>query len=218
MRKVKHIISLLNKYYPTPSWQRKRKPLDQLILTLISQNTNWRNTSTAYNQLRRNFPTWEEVARAPLSELQKALRPGGLYRQKARYIKEILNIIKQKEGKLSLKRLREMDIHGILRYLLSLPGVGEKTARCVLLFSLNKSVLPVDTHIFRVSKRLGLIDYDLNIKQAQEKLSEIVPPGFYFDFHVKMILHGREFCKARNPLCKECFLKRMCDYFKSGKF
>lgn len=217
MKKINRVISLLNKYYSSTGWVKKSDPIDELILTVISQNTSWHNTYRAYTRLRKNFSDWEEVASSPLRKIQKSLRPGGLYRQKARYIKEILNIIKQREGKISLERLKKMDTDGALKYLLSLPGVGEKTAKCVILFSLGKPTLPVDTHIFRVSTRIGLIGRNSNIKQAHEKLAKIVPPDFYFDFHTKMIIHGRRYCKPHNPLCEECFLRDVCDYFKSGK-
>jgi endonuclease-3 len=168
----------------------------------------------AFRNLKAKFPNYGKLYSARLKEIEEVLRRAGLYRQKAKRIKEILKIIKEREGQISLKRLKELNPQDAYDYLISLPGVGEKTASCVLLFSLNKSALPVDTHIFRVSKRLGILEEGADFKSAHRILAEKVPKKEYLNFHIKMIMHGRKICKAQNPRCGICFLNHLCDYAK----
>ncbi len=160
--------------------------------------------------LMSTFGSWETIASAPIQEIAYAIRVGGLSRIKAVRIKKILNQIRDKQGDISLDFLSLLDASEAKDYLLRLPGVGEKTANCVLLFSLGKPCLPVDTHIFRVAKRLGLIDTRTSIKEAHRLLQQQVPPSEVYQFHIHMIEHGRKVCHARNPECDRCILSNDC--------
>lgn len=211
-KNTKRVLYLLNKNYSLPNWVKYKEPLEQLLITILSQDTNWKNTYRAYRNLKDKFPTLNRLAKAKLTQIESALKPAGLYRQKARTIKNILKIVKQREGKLSLNRLKKVSLDEALEYLLSFPGVGKKTASCVLLFSLDKNALPVDTHILRVSKRLGILPNRASVNTAHRLLAEIIPKHQYLNFHIKMILHGRKICKAINPKCRECIFIEICCY------
>lgn len=189
---------------------RKPAPLDELILTVLSQNTNDVNRDRAYSELRRRFPTWEKVAAAPVREIAAAIRVGGLARQKAARIKEMLKVIREREGRLSLSRLCRLPQEEALAYLRSLKGVGAKTAACVLLFSCGRPVFPVDTHILRVSKRLGLIDQRMDAAKAHAVMGELLPAESVYSLHLNLIEHGRRRCHPRKPECPACCLKAQC--------
>jgi endonuclease-3 len=156
------------------------------------------------------FGSWEAIASAPVEHIAYAIRVGGLSKVKAVRIKEILNQIKRERDCISLDFLNSMNASEAKEYLMRLPGVGEKTANCVLLFSLGKPCLPVDTHVFRVAKRLGLIDARTSIKEAHRLLQQQVPPSGVYQFHIHMIEHGRKICHARNPECGRCILRNDC--------
>lgn len=187
--------------------------MEELLLTVLSQNTNWQNTSRAYKRLKDEFKNLKNLEKASIRKLENILKPAGLYRRKAQRIKEILKIVKREEGKLSLRRLRKLSAQAAWEYLLRLPGIGMKTAKCVLLFSLNRKFLPGDTHIFRVSKRLGIVPQRAKILEVDELLSKLMPEKQYLNFHIKMILHGREFSRANNPKCEICFLSNLWSFY-----
>jgi len=161
-------------------------------------------------RLRSVLPRWDRVADAPLATIAAAIRPAGLHRQKTRSIRAILRRIRAERGRISLDFLRRWPTGRIREYLLSLPGVGPKTAACVLLFSLRRPVLPVDTHVHRVSRRLGLIGPRVSAEQAHDLLADIVPPAKVYAFHVLLIEHGRKVCHARRPECSACVLSDVC--------
>ena len=162
------------------------------------------------DRLQAAFPSWGKVADAPLGRIAAAIRPAGLHQQKARHIRAILRQIRAERSRLDLEFLRRWPTERIKAYLLSLPGVGPKTAACVLLFSLRRPVLPVDTHVHRVSRRLGLIGPRTTAEQAHDVLAAIVPPKKVYAFHVLLIEHGRNICHARRPECGQCVLSDIC--------
>jgi len=190
---------------------RRSNPLDTLIGTLLSQNTNDRNSYKAWVSLRRKFPTWERVVAAPRPSVAAAIKVGGLKNQKARRIKEILRRVKQDWGAYNLSSLRRKTNDEVMEYLLSMKGIGEKTAACVLVFSLNRDVFPVDTHIHRICNRLGLV----KTKSAEETFRAMeskVPVGRAYSFHLNLIRFGREVCKSSKPICGECILYDECTF------
>lgn len=204
---------------------RKRAPqagsrpsaLDELVLTVLSQNTNDRNRDRAWRSLRRQFPRWEQVAKARRQDLVAAIRVGGLAEQKAERIQALLRRIRKSEGRYSLARVCRMPAAEARDYLLSFQGVGEKTAACVILFACGQPAFPVDTHILRVSQRLGLLPAKATAQRAHERLGKLVPPAGMYEFHLNLIAHGRGVCRARKPQCPVCCLKERCRYYQRVK-
>jgi endonuclease-3 len=205
---------LLIEEYGRREWH-PREPLDVLISAILSQNTSDVNRDQAWERLKDRFPTWESVLAADTTELAEAIRPGGLANIKAPRIQEALRVVKQEEGEFSLDFLAEMEVDKARRWLTSLNGVGPKTAAIVLLFSLGKPAFPVDTHVHRVSRRLGLIGPKTSREQAHEVLEELLPPEIYYTFHLNLIAHGREVCKSQQPRCVTCVLRERCDYYQT---
>ncbi len=185
-------------------------PLDELVLTVLSQNTNDVNRDRAYGSLRERFPSWEDVLAAPREEVEEAIRVGGLAATKSANIRKMLADIKKREGALDISRVCGMDTEDALDWLYSFKGVGEKTAAIVLLFCCGKPVFPVDTHILRVSGRLSLIPGGAGAKKAHEIMGEAVPDEMMYRFHINLIEHGRAVCKARKPKCGSCCLNPKC--------
>jgi endonuclease-3 len=186
-------------------------PMETLVGTLLSQNTNDRNSYRAWQSLRKRFPTWDDVAASSWRSVATAIKVGGLKNQKARRIKEILKRVKADAGGYSLDFLREKSNKEAMEYLLSMKGVGKKTAACVLVFSLKRDLFPVDTHIHRLCNRLGFV----KTKSAEETfdvMEPLVPAGRAYSFHVNLIQFGREVCKAQQPLCGECVLFDECAF------
>ena len=179
-------------------------------MTVLSQATSDTNRDRAFANLKAGFPSWEQVLDAPVEEVADAIRPGGIGDVKARRIQQILSAIETRDGRLDLGRLRSMDDDEITSYLCSLPGVGPKTAACVLLFSMGRDAFPVDTHVHRVAGRLGLIDPKMSAAKAHEVLSPRVPPALRYEFHMQLIEHGRRVCTPRRPRCSECVLLDLC--------
>ena len=217
---IKEVIGLLEWKYGPRRWQPGKEPISVLIGTILSQNTSDVNSGRAFDSLLSAFGSWEAVASAPVEHIAQAIKFSGLSRIKAVRIKQILNKIEEEQGSLSLDFLSSMSISEAKNYLLSLPGVGLKTASCVLLFALERPCLPVDTHVFRVARRLGLIGPGISIEKAHNLLQEQVPLSKVYQFHLHMIEHGRQVCHARQPRCGECVLKKGCPsslvYPKSG--
>ncbi len=199
-------------HYGEPALKPVKPPLDELIQTILSQNTSDANSDRAYASLRRAFPTWEDVRAADTDALAESIRVGGLGRIKAPRIQQILVHLERERGGATLDFLDEMPVNQARSYLLSLPGVGPKTAACVLLFSLHKPALPVDTHVYRVSQRLGLIGEKVNAEQAHTLLEALIPPDLYYPFHLLLIQHGRTLCSAQRPKCDACPLADLCPY------
>lgn len=184
--------------------------LDGLVHTLLSQNTSDANSHLAFRRLKERFPTWEEAATAPVEYIEEAIRPGGISRVKAARIKALLERVRRDFGTYCLSPLREMDAHEAMSYLLGLPGVGRKTAAVLLLFQLGHPFFPVDTHVFRVSKRLGWIPPRAGAAQAHELMDRLVPDDIKYRLHLNLIEHGRRICRARNPRCGGCCLRDRC--------
>ena len=185
-------------------------PLGELIQTILSQHTSDVNAARAYASLMEMFGSWDAVRAAPVSQIADAIRNGGLAEVKAPRIKAVLESIWRERGELSLDFLHHMDADEGLRYLTALTGVGPKTASCVLLFACGKPALPVDTHVFRVSRRLGLIGLRVNTVQAHRELLALVEPQDVDHFHRLLVRHGREICKAPRPRCAICPLADVC--------
>lgn len=204
---------LLDEAYGQRIWEPKGTALDNLLLTVLTQATNDRNSHKAFQALKKAFPTWEEVIEAPLGRVVDLLRECGLAHQKALRMKGILRGLKDERGELSLDFLGEMNPEDAFNYLMRFKGVGPKTAACTLLFTWGMDVFPVDTHIHRISKRLGLVDGRASAIQTQERWQVVLPPGRAYSLHVGLIEHGRKVCVARNPVCYECRLTGVCDYF-----
>lgn len=180
-------------------------------MTVLSQHTSDVNTARAFAGLKERFPRWEDVAAAPKSDVAGAIRPGGLADQKAPRIQAILREVVRREGSLSLDRLRDLGDQEVEDYLCSLPGVGPKTAACVLVFSMGRAAFPIDTHVHRVTARLGWIPDNASADKAHALLKKTVPPELRYELHVQLITHGRTICKARMPRCSECVLLDLCD-------
>lgn len=191
-----------------------REPLDELILTILSQNTTDRNSGRAFQALKAMYPTWEEVVDASTDELYEVIKSAGLGRIKAPRIQQTLREIVRRHGGLNLDFLDDMPLAEAKRWLISLEGIGPKTAACVLLFALGKPALPVDTHVHRVSRRLGLISPKVGADPAHELLEAALPPEAVYAFHVDMIQHGRRICHAQRPECGRCPLRDLCDYYQ----
>ena len=188
-------------------------PVDELINTILSQNTNDLNRDKAYQALRSVLPTWAAVRDAPTKKIIEAIRPAGLANQKGPRIQKVLQRITAERGELKIDFLRDWPVDEAKAWLTSLDGVGPKTASIVLLFALGRPAFPVDTHIHRVTGRLGLIPPRTSADKAHAILEALVPPEWYHPFHLNVIQHGRQVCKAQRPLCEVCVLQKQCDYF-----
>ncbi len=189
-------------------------PVSELACTIISQNTNDKLRDQAYRTLRRRFPTWEEVRDAPVQEVIDAIKIAGLGQTKGPRMQEALRHITAERGMLELDFLREMGVEKARAWLTAMDGIGPKTAAIVLLFSLGMPAFPVDTHVHRVSRRLGLIPPPASREKAHELLEAMLPPETYYAFHLNLIRHGREVCQARKPRCELCTLRDLCDYYR----
>ena len=209
---MKRITFLLEKRYGIPKKERRVDPLDTLIQTILSQNTNDRNRDTAYQRLKNRFPNWEDVLSAKAREVISAIQPGGLAEQKARRIHELLHWIKRHEGNMNLSFLREMSSEEIKKTIGHLKGIGPKTINCLLLFGLGREAFPVDTHVLRVGKRLGFIPEEIDAEKAHGWMAPLVPKGKSMSLHLNLIHFGRSICKAKNPQCNICFLTKDCLY------
>jgi endonuclease-3 len=207
------IHKLLLEEYGQRTWRPPDDPLDTLVSVILSQNTSDLNRDRAFERLRQRFPTWEAVRDAEVAAIVEAIRPAGLAQTKAPRIKEVLQTISREQGRLSLDFLADMSVEEAKSWLTSLDGIGPKSAAIVLCFAFGRPAFPVDTHVHRVSKRLGLIDSNVSREKAHTLLEELLPPEIYYAFHLNLIAHGRQVCKARRPLCAICILQEQCDYF-----
>jgi endonuclease III len=186
--------------------------IDEIVATVLSQHTSDVNSERAFAQLKQRFPRWEQVAAADPAEVASVIRCGGIADRKARRIQEILAAIGEREGRLDLARLTRLDDAAVEDYLRALPGVGPKTAACVLTFAMGRAGFPVDTHVHRVATRLGWLPPNATADKAHELLAPRVPPGIRYDLHVALISHGRTVCRAQRPRCDACVLHDLCPY------
>jgi endonuclease-3 len=210
--KMAEVHGWLIEAYGEPTWRPPMDPISELVSTILSQNTNDVNRDVAYDRLRARLPTWEGVRDADVNVVIEAIRPAGLANQKGPRIQEALRFITRERGELSLDFLAEWPVEQAKDWLVSMKGVGPKTAAIVLLFSLGRPAFPVDTHVHRVTKRLGLIGPRVSREKAHDELECLVDPEDYYAFHLNVIRHGREICASRNPRCPDCILIDLCDY------
>ncbi len=200
-------------FYGLPEWRNPLPPVDELVSTILSQNTNDTNRDRAFKTLRERFPTWEEVRDAPPEEVIEAVRTAGLANQKGPRIQGVLKAISDQRGEINLDFLEELSPEEARDWLMQFKGVGPKTAAIVLQFSLGKPAFPVDTHIYRVSGRIGLRPPQMNADKAHDHLATLFPPETYYAAHLNIIRLGREICQARRPDCSICPLQQLCDYY-----
>jgi endonuclease-3 len=211
------VCDRLDAEYGLLAWRSHGEPLDALVQTILSQHTSDINSERAFDTLRRTFPGgWDPVRVAPVDAIADAIRAGGLANSKAPRIKAVLETIHARTGATDLGFLKGMPTDEIQAFLHSFHGVGPKTAACVLMFSLGRPVLPVDTHVFRVSHRLGLVPEKIGEARAHDALQAQVPDARVYGFHVHLIRHGRRVCVARGPRCGACVLSERCAYAKRG--
>jgi endonuclease III len=197
-------------HYARPAWELREEPLSELIATVLSQHTSDVNCDRAFASLRAAFPRWEEVRDAPPSAIENAIRCGGLATVKAPRIQSILRALTDDRGRVVLPEPVERD------FLLTLPGVGRKTASCVLLFGAHVPAIPVDTHVHRVALRTGMVTPKTSPDVTCDALEAALPKADYYAFHVNLIRHGRKVCKAQRPLCGACVLRQRCQYFRQS--
>jgi len=201
--------------YGEPTWRPHLDAVSELVSTMLSQNTNDTNRDVAYDRLRAKFATWEEVRDAEPDQVIEAIRPAGLANQKGPRIQDALKLISEERGELSLDFLGEWPIDDAKEWLSSIKGVGPKTAAIVLLFSLGRPAFPVDTHVHRVTRRLGLIGPKVSREKAHDELEDLVPSDEYYPLHLNLIRHGRQVCTSRKPNCPVCVLRDLCEYYRS---
>lgn len=210
--KALEVHNRLLSFFGRPDWRNPLPPLDELVSTILSQNTNDRSRDQAFRELRRRFPTWEQVRDGDPADVIAAIRVAGLGQQKGPRIQAVLREISAERGALDLSFLRDMPLEDARAWLTHFKGVGPKTAAIVLVFSLDRPAFPVDTHIYRVSGRIGLRPEKMNLEQAHVHLAALFNPEDYGADHLNLIRLGRELCHPRQPECGRCPLREICDY------
>ncbi len=215
--KYRHIGQILADTYGFPTWRPYLPPVDELVCTILSQSTSDVNRDKGFDQLKARFPTWEAVRDAPVRQVIEAIRPAGLADTKGPRIQEVLRQIAEERGTISLDFLKEMDVEAGKAWLTRFQGVGPKTAAIVLLFAFNKPAFPVDTHVHRVTGRLGLIGPKTTREQAHVELEQIIPPDQFYQAHLNLIEHGRKICHAQKPACDRCPLAGLCDWYQANR-
>jgi len=207
---IQSIDRYLDKLYGPFKPFKKIDGVTELIVTVLSQNTNDVNRDRAFNKLKEKYPTWDDVLKAPVKEIEDAIRVGGLAQNKSKAIKAILKEIKSRYGKFTLDPIAKLPLQEALSELTKFPSVGMKTAACVMVFSYDKPVIPVDTHVHRLSRRLGLATEKATPDQVFSVLMEITPDEIKYRFHVYLIRHGRAVCKSQRPNCPDCTISHLC--------
>ncbi|HLA06464.1 MAG TPA: endonuclease III [Anaerolineales bacterium] len=205
----------LLEFYGEPLWRNPLPAIDELVSTILSQNTNDINRDRAFHALRAKFPTWEAVRDTKEREVIEAIRPAGLANQKGPRIQQVLKAITEERGSLDLSFLKEMSLEGARNWLTKYNGVGPKTAAIVLCFSLNMPAFPVDTHVYRVTGRIGLRPEKMTVEQSHPHLEGLFPPETYYAVHLNIIRLGREICTSRKANCGICPIRKLCDYGKN---
>jgi endonuclease-3 len=212
-KKVVRVDQILAREYGTKKFNRGTDPLTELVVTILSQNTNDTNRDRAFAGLKAQFPAWKDVVKAPPEKLAAAIKVGGLAKIKSERIVRMLKSLQKAHGELDLDFLENMTDEQVREYLLKIDGVGPKTAACVLAFSLGRDVMPVDTHVHRVSSRLGLLPAKMTAEQAHDYFLQLSGTVGLYQFHLNLIAHGRQVCKAQHPSCDKCKLKRLCRFY-----
>jgi endonuclease III len=211
---VRYVLQNLKTVYGVPELETPFDPLDVLIETILSQSTTNRNSQRAFASLKKRFPDWEDARRARPASIEAAIRSGGLAKQKSVIIKRILEEIKNQRGSLDLSFLHTAPLEEARAFLSGFKGVGPKTVACVLLFACNRPVFPIDTHIFRIARRLELIPEKGSDREAHLLMEQIIPGERFYEAHINLIRHGRKICRPQNPLCESCCLVDYCEYYK----
>lgn len=211
-KRALQIHKKLLEIFGEPIWRNPLPAIDELVSTILSQNTNDVNRDRAFAALRAKFPTWETVRDAKEKEVIEAIRPAGLANQKGPRIQQVLRAITEERGSLQLDFLADLPTDESRAWLTKFNGVGPKTAAIVLCFSLGKPAFPVDTHVYRVTGRIGLRPEKMTVEQAHPYLESVFPPETYYAAHLNIIRLGREVCNARKPLCPNCPINKLCDY------
>ncbi|MCU0315568.1 MAG: endonuclease III [Fimbriimonadaceae bacterium] len=210
------MLDELEKVYGRARYLARFDPMDELVSCILSQSTTDANSFPAFTRLRATFPTWEDVRTAGWEEVAQIIQRAGLANSKAKSIIGCLDLIKERNGEIHLENLREMDTLAGRDWLVSLPGVGLKTASIVLCFAFGRNVIPVDTHVHRLSLRLGVLPEGTTLEKAHELLLRRVPEGAAFRYHTDLIQHGRMCCTAPVPRCGDCQIQSLCPWFKKG--
>ena len=211
--KYAHIKEALTAVYGELNWSRNLDGMDELISCILSQSTNDINRDRAFDRLKARFPAWDAVRFAAVDDVIEAIKPAGLANQKAPRIQDVLGVVFDKVGEYSIDFLNDLSIDEAKDWLVSLKGVGPKTAAIVLCFAYGRAAFPVDTHIFRVSKRIGFLPEKMSANDAHPVMEAMVPAEDYYQFHIQLIQHGRDTCHARKPACESCLISGLCDYF-----
>jgi endonuclease-3 len=211
-----YIIQNLKAVYGVPQCEPDLDPLDVLIQTILSQSTTNVNSQRAFESLKQRFPDWESARQARVTSIETAIKSGGLARQKSIRIKQLLNEIYERRGSLDLTFLATAPIEEATEFLSSFKGVGPKTVACTLLFACNRSIFPIDTHIFRIARRLALIPEKCSDEEAHRLMTAMIPDGRFYEIHVNIIRHGRKVCRPQNPLCEQCCLVEYCHYYEKN--
>jgi endonuclease III len=210
--KTRQVYQRLLDYYGSPIWRNPLPAIDELVSTILSQNTNDQNRDLAFNRLKKKFPDWEGVITAPVAEIIDCIRIAGLANQKGPRIQQILSEIRAERGLLDLSFLSDMSLEEARDWLTHFKGVGPKTAAIVLQFSLARPAFPVDTHIYRVTGRLGLRPEKMNVEETHKLMESLLEPEQYYNAHLNIIRLGREICHARKPTCSVCPVNHLCFY------
>jgi endonuclease-3 len=214
--RVRAIRDRLRELYGRPVNHPHGRPIAELVRTILSQNTNDRNRDVAYERLREALPTWQQVRDAPVEVVEEAIKPGGLANTKAPRIQQVLRRLPHDGDDPTLDWLAETDRDEAMQFLTDLPGVGRKTAACVMIFALGRPEIPVDTHVYRVGGRLGLFPPKASFERAHDELLALVDPEDAYEFHINLITHGRRVCRPR-PRCEACALRRMCPWYRRSR-
>jgi endonuclease-3 len=212
--KYEPVAEALAALHGVPQWRKNTPPMDELVSCILSQNTSDINRDRGFDALKARYPTWEAVVEAPVDDLIDTIRLAGLANQKGPRIQQVLRIIHAEQGDYNIDFLNDLPIDEAKAWLTSLPGVGPKTAAIVLCFAFGRPAFPVDTHVHRVSGRIGFLPAGVNADRAHPIMEAIVPPEDYYAFHINLIQHGRSVCHARGPRCERCPLTDCCDYFQ----
>ncbi len=217
-RKAKYapVAAALTEVYGELDWTRNQDGMDELISCILSQSTNDTNRDRAFARLKERFPSWDAARFAALDDLIDAVRPAGLANQKAPRIQSALEVIFEKAGEYSIDFLNDLPLDEAKAWLVSLKGIGPKTAAIVLCFAYGRLAFPVDTHIYRVSKRIGFLPEKLSADDAHPVMEAIAPQEDYYQFHIQLIQHGRDTCHARKPACGRCAISEACDFFAAA--
>jgi endonuclease-3 len=204
------IVRVLDQEYGRQEWSPRYSPIDELVFTILTQNTTDINAGRALESLMTKLPSWEQVAAAQPASIAAAIKSGGLAKTKSHYIKDTLSGILSEQGGFDLEFLKDMTDLEAIEYLIRFRGVGIKTASCVLLFALGRPVMPVDTHVFRINRRLDFIGDSVNRNDAHRLMTAITPAEDIYSFHVNTVTHGRKVCHARGPRCGDCAISALC--------